>query len=146
MAVLMERWPCDTGRSILLIRMTGWVIISLLLVNNIVFLLWPRHVFDSKKISDQLVDRIPASATIIWPGHDRWDPVLYLSRQKASREGKLLELVELMSYPNPMEFYKDLAKKMNEGRSVYLLRVLDVDEESTPWDSLNEKGFYRSEL
>jgi hypothetical protein len=83
---------------------------------------------------------------IVWPGHDRWEPVLYLVREIASRRGKSVETVSLMSYRNPGEFYKDVDKNVKERKSVYLLRVLDGDDESTPWNSLNKKGFYRSEL
>lgn len=145
-AILMERWSWDADRSIFLARGMGYLIVSLLLINNLIFLLWPRHEFDSKKFARRIVDRIEGSTIIIWPGHDRWEPVLYLVRELASNGGKSVETVSLMTYRNPGEFYEDLDKKMMERRSVNLLRIIDGDEESTPWDTLNKKGFYRSEM
>jgi len=126
------------------------IFILFIIINNIVYAVLPRYQFNTKHLAYKLSEYLPNNSVLIWPGNDRWGPVISFAKNYAEERGQLFESLSLVSlaskHPSPDSLTKTIHNFLSKGYHVFLLRIIKPDDECVPWAELREKGWSRGLL
>lgn len=133
------------SKRIYLILIT--VLILLISINNFIYTVMSQNKFDTIKLSRILDNYLPNNSLVIWPGHDRWEAVLYYLKKYKQNKGDYIEYLSLVSISkNSWDIKSLINSSLCRGQRVYLLRILDPDEECVPWGELVDSKWNRHSL
>jgi len=126
------------------------IFVLFIIINNIAYAVLPRYQFNTKHLAYKLSEYLPNNSVLIWPGNDRWGPVISFAKNYAEERGQLFESLSLVSlaskHPSPDSLTKTIHNFLSKGYHVFLLRIIEPDDECVPWAELREKGWSRGLL
>jgi hypothetical protein len=126
------------------------LIILVIMINNFVYVVLPRSQFDTKCFAHKLSEYLSSNSILIWPGNDRWGPVIYFAENYRRETGNSFKTLSLISFAEKGAKSETIIQTIHDflsrGQRCFLLRIIEPDDECIPWGELRQIGWDRNSL